>query len=279
MKSLVLLLLLMLGTIGLTVIGRHSHCPSAPPPAVFGGVRHVVMATPPEHAAELFELKDEDEARDKAQGVVEAEREPAEGLPVPIYPGTRVVEAEILPPRAVDRHPKSDELAGVEPAKPRGTTRPAAMAKSQAVTGRISATEGRARDDAQVQLRRQVTTWLAPDVPTSWKPPARLIDHMVTRTELVPIEKDYGTLYEATLHVDASPSRRAEFIAAYEHERVARRITVMGGGLAAILACLAALAGFIRADEATKGYYTHWLRVAAAAGVGASGVLIYRLLA
>jgi hypothetical protein len=56
-------------------------------------------------------------------------------------------------------------------------------------------------------------------------------------------------------------------------------MVLMGGGLAAILTGLAAVAGYIRADEATKGYYTNWLRVAAAAGVGASGVLIYQLLA
>jgi transposase len=46
-----------------------------------------------------------------------------------------------------------------------------------------------------------------------------------------------------------------------------------------VLTCLAAFAGYIRADEATRGYYTNWLRALAAAGVGASGVLIYQLLA
>ena len=59
---------------------------------------------------------------------------------------------------------------------------------------------------------------------------------------------------------------------------VPRRLAVLGGVLGFVLACLAALAGYIRADEATKGYYTHWLRLVAAAGVGASGVVIYRLL-
>ena len=50
-------------------------------------------------------------------------------------------------------------------------------------------------------------------------------------------------------------------------EVVARRLVTLGGSLGFVLVCLASLAGYIRADEATKGYYTHWLRAIAAAGV------------
>ena len=45
----------------------------------------------------------------------------------------------------------------------------------------------------------------------------------------------------------------------------------LGGGLAVALAGLAVLTGYIRTDEATKGYYTNRLRLAAAAGLGAAG--------
>jgi hypothetical protein len=44
------------------------------------------------------------------------------------------------------------------------------------------------------------------------------------------------------------------------------------------LMCLASVSGYIRADEATKGYYTNRLRMLAAAGVGAGGVLIYQMV-
>jgi hypothetical protein len=60
---------------------------------------------------------------------------------------------------------------------------------------------------------------------------------------------------------------------------VARRLGLLGGGLGFVLACLATVSGYIRADEATKGYYTNWLRLASATGVGAAGVLIYQMLA
>ena len=42
--------------------------------------------------------------------------------------------------------------------------------------------------------------------------------------------------------------------------------------------CLAACSGYIRADEATKGYYTNRLRMLVAAAVGAGSVLIYQIV-
>lgn len=209
------------------------------------------------------DVNDEDEDR----------REAAEGLPVPIVPGTRVTEAEILPPKRVEAR---------RPARRRFDTRvippPREVSTVRTIAGRLSATVDRARNDARLQLEREVTEWLTPEVPTQWKPPAHLISRMIRKTEDHPIVKDYGTVYETTLTADFSPGFRGEILAAYHREVVARRLAILGGSLGFILACLAAVAGYIRADEATRGYYTHWLRVAAATGVGASGVLIYQIL-
>ncbi len=58
-----------------------------------------------------------------------------------------------------------------------------------------------------------------------------------------------------------------------------KRLVPLGALLAFVLACLAAVSGYIKADEATKGYYTTRLRLAAAAGVGAAGVALFRMLA
>jgi hypothetical protein len=200
------------------------------------------------------------------------DRAPAEGLPVPIYPGTRVTRARIEPPRS-------------QPQAPRGTnpwllaSTDASASRTGTVSGQLCATEPRARDNARVHLEREVTDWLAPDVPASWNAPAHLIDRLITRTRIEPVVRDYGTLYEATLDVDLSPPRRQEIVEAYQRELVRRRMATLGGGLGFVLACLAALSGYIRADEATRGYYTYWLRAIAAAGVGASGALLYQFLA
>jgi hypothetical protein len=102
---------------------------------------------------------------------------------------------------------------------------------------------------------------------------------MILETKVKPIVKDYGTLYETELRVDVSPERRSDFVAAYHRHFVHGRLVLLGGTLAFLLTCLAAISGYIRADEATKGYYTNKLRLLAAAGVGAAGVLIYQMVA
>jgi hypothetical protein len=157
---------------------------------------------------------------------------------------------------------------------------PKLLGALRSISGRLSATPERARDDARLQLEREVTEWLAPEVPTNWKAPAHLITGMIHKTELHPIVKDFpiGTVYEATLEADFSSPCRSRIIAAHQREVIVRRLGVLGGSLGFVLACLASLAGYIRADEATKGYYTSWLRAIAAASVGAAGVVLYQLL-
>ena len=92
------------------------------------------------------------------------------------------------------------------------------------------------------------------------------------------IQKDYGELFEATLTVDASPARRNALIEVYNRQLVEQRMASLGGALAFVLICLAAISGYVRADEATKGYYTNRLRLLSAAGVGAAGVIIYHMV-
>jgi hypothetical protein len=132
-----------------------------------------------------------------------------------------------------------------------------------------------------------VAEWLeAANIPRAWTPPASLIDAMVVGTKVDKVIKDddplfkgYETLYEAKLKVDVSPERRATFVRAYQHQLVQKRMGLLGAGLAFVLLCLAAISGYIRTDEVTKGYYTNRLRLLAAAGVGAAGMAILRMLA
>jgi hypothetical protein len=104
---------------------------------------------------------------------------------------------------------------------------------------------------------------------------------MVVETKIDTIEKEweFGPMYLAELTADFSPRRRAELVDTYNHELVRRRLMTLGGSLGFVLICLAAISGYIRADEATKGYYTNRLRMLAAAGVGAAGVIVYKMVA
>ncbi len=198
-----------------------------------------------------------------------AASEVAEGLPVPIVPGTRVTEAEARPPAPVAPTSAIAVVPGVSTQSWRWI-----------VNGRLSATKERAVADARRQLRDDVASWLDPEVPRSWVPPVRMLDAMVVQgPQLKTIQKSYGELFEAALTVDASAQRRTALVEVYNRQLVERRLATLGATLVFILICLAAVSGYIRADEATKGYYTNRLRMLAAAGVGASGVIIYHMVA
>ena len=146
--------------------------------------------------------------------------------------------------------------------------------------GLVSATEERARDEARKKLNEEVATWLELNgLPRSWVPPSSLIDDMIVESSVKPVVKEYGTVYETRLKADFSPERRAFFHQSYKHQLVHGRLIVLGAALAFLLTCLGAISGYIRADEATKGYYTTRLRLLAAAGVGAAGMAIYHMIA
>jgi hypothetical protein len=210
-------------------------------------------------------------------------REPAEGLPVPVVPGTRTTEARAevpSPSRPAPHRPRTHPRR--PPTTTPGRSGPFEFRVSPgltSVTGRLSANEERARDDARHKFERLLAERLAPDVPRTWEVPRELVDGMIRQTIIAPRERDYGTVYEATLKVDLSPSKIAEVVEVYRREQVVRRLVALGVLLVFVLVCLAAVSGYINADEATKGYYTTRLRMAAAAGVAAAGVVLYRMLA
>jgi hypothetical protein len=192
--------------------------------------------------------------------------EEAEGLPVRIVPGTRVTEAKASAPAARASVSRAVTVVAGQPAQ-------------STITGRLSATRDRAVADARRALRDELTDWLEPEVPRSWAVPESFLNAMIVgEPQIKKIDKSYGEIFEATLTVDRSPQRRGELVAVYSRQVVERRMFSLSGLLAFVLICLAAISGYIRADEATKGYYTNRLRVLAAAGVGASGVILYHMI-
>ena len=208
--------------------------------------------------------------------------ESAEGLSVPIVPGTRVTKANFDPPKPPKAPAKpKDKAKRPEPPKPPQVP---ASVETLTVTGRRSSTEERAKQDAESQFRKTMVNKLGPEIGTKWEIPQGLLRSMIVDSTVKPHElisegHDYGTVYEATITVDVSKPRRDAIVAAYHHEMVMKRLAMMGGGLAFVLTCLGGVSSYIRTDEKTKGYYTNALRLALAGGLGATGVAIYRLLA
>ncbi len=176
---------------------------------------------------------------------------------------------------------------------PRDRDEEEALAKADArgvlvLVGPLSADEGKARKALRVKIYEEVDKWLAGDVARGWDPQQDEIDRMTLATYVQPVAEslsdvskdldDLYTLYRAGARLDFSKVRRAEILAAYEHDLVRERLVKGGALLGFVLFALAVLAGYIRTDESTKGYYTNRLRMLAAAGVGAAGVVVYRML-
>ena len=146
------------------------------------------------------------------------------------------------------------------------------------VTGLRSATDERARDSARDKLVTLLSERLGSEVPSNWKVPSEMVEAMIRGVTVKPIERDYGTVYEATIKAELSPVLRTQIIETYRREQVMSRLAVLGAVLGFVLVCLAALSAYIKTDEATKGYYTTRLRLASAAAAGAAGVVLYRWL-
>jgi hypothetical protein len=207
-------------------------------------------------------------------------REQADGIPVPIVPWTRVTDAEARPPASPSLPPPVIVIRHGQPPKSAKTATPMATTASdiRTIKGLISATEERATAEARRELREQVLQWLGPEVSGSWTAPERLLQAMILETRVSPNVRDYGTLYVGELKVDFSPPRRIALLEAYNHEMLQQRLAKLTGALAFVLICLAAVSGYIRADEATKGYYTNRLRMLALGGVSTAGVIIYQIV-
>lgn len=135
--------------------------------------------------------------------------------------------------------------------------------------------------NARSHVAQRVSEWLVEaGVPQSWKAPEGLLDTMIVGRPQVESEaRDYapdGEMYRAVAAVDFSMKHKRALVDEYHREISGQRLGLLGGLLGFVLACLGIIVGYVRADEATKGYFTNRLRLLAAAGFGAAGVVLYQ---
>jgi hypothetical protein len=109
--------------------------------------------------------------------------------------------------------------------------------------------------------------------------------------EAVPFEKlgipgGAGKMHRAAVRVEVGPSARSEFErqeqsyqAKQRHDRSAGRQGILARVLVGVIAVLVAVACYLRLEDATKGYYTTLLRLAAVAFVVVVGAGIWLLSA
>lgn len=217
--------------------------------------------------------------------VVEASADAADRIPPPEPPRPPAAlpapEAPEAPAALVAELPETlgPEAAPAwfaEEAPPKPATAP--VSGPVTIKGRVSLDPPRADADARRKLREVVTDWLVPDVPRTWVVPQREVESSIVDRYIEPVATQFGVMHKAGFRVNLTPQFRSRIVEDYHRDIGTKRLFVLGGGLGFVLICLASLAGYIRADEATKGYYTNRLRLVAAAAVGAAGMAIARLL-
>ena len=83
-----------------------------------------------------------------------------------------------------------------------------------------------------------------------------------------PRPEPVGVIYPVTLHVELDHSDQREMLEKDRDERILTRQKAIGKWLVVFVAFLTAITGYLRLDEATKGYYTGLLRLAAVTLIG-----------
>ena len=106
----------------------------------------------------------------------------------------------------------------------------------------------------------------AHNTPLEWVPTTSYLCWR-RREELATEENDFGDsigkMHRTILEVRLTPETQAEVYRSDREYRAQGRMAWLARMAAALVAMLAAVAGYFRIDEATKGYYTTWLRVGA----------------
>lgn len=115
-----------------------------------------------------------------------------------------------------------------------------------------------------------------PRITPSWQVPPRVIyDRLVRDEHVETVDWTYGSMYRAHLLLELSPERRDNLISEWRQWVLERRLTQLGAGLGFVLICLSSVLGYLRLDEATRGYYSGWLRAGLVATVAGSAAVLY----
>jgi hypothetical protein len=205
-----------------------------------------------------------------------------------VEPEQRVVEPDpiVVPPPAprVEKQPEPV----VAPPAPKKALEPANVVdigdgKTTAwqITGEVRTSAEEARQAALTLAQATVTEYLTTrELPIEWKPTIGYVaDRLVksSQVESTDFEGGVGVMYRATLTVRLTPENRVEIVRHDRELHVQDRMVWLGKLLFALVALLAAVAVYFRLDEMTKGYYTGWLRLAAAGFLGVAALVMVLL--
>jgi hypothetical protein len=120
--------------------------------------------------------------------------------------------------------------------------------------------------------------------PVDWMPMPEDVQKYLPQDwqEEKPLEKDDPVLgpfkvYRMSLTVQVGAHERDKIVELDQHHRMEQRMLWLGKIFAGVVVLLIAVAGYIRLDEWSKGYYSGWLRLVAAGLIVAAGVGVWLL--
>jgi hypothetical protein len=140
-------------------------------------------------------------------------------------------------------------------------------------------TEKDAENFALEKVRNEIADYLFQNGLRDWRPEVSDI-----RASSTPIfrnkEKDFedpelGKMQRVTVVVELTPKAMREFQKEARHQRAGNRMMATSKGLGMLVALLVALGGYFRLEEATKGYYTTWLRLSTVGFIGTAAAVLW----
>jgi hypothetical protein len=131
-----------------------------------------------------------------------------------------------------------------------------------------------ARETALERAQQKVIVYLQQRHPRiEWVPDQEYIDqHLVKDRRNRPSPDIEGEKVEhRELDVAITPEDDRDILQQDSQYRMDQRLLWVGAGLAGLVVLFGAIAGYIRLDEWSKGYYTWWLRFGALGFLGVAG--------
>jgi len=152
---------------------------------------------------------------------------------------------------------------------------PVKLASWQAEGG--GETREEAEADALKNARARVLEYFAEqNIPLKWTPDVPYMrTHLMKASEEVKPQElgpGLGQWRKVQVQVVLDSQDKEDMLREDRMVRMADREFFLGKLLLVLVALLTAVAGYFRLDEATKGYYTGWLRLGAAGLVGAAAM-------
>lgn len=133
-------------------------------------------------------------------------------------------------------------------------------------------TEKDAELDALKNVGAEITEYLwGTGISHDWSPSLNDLRGLVTG-EPKTIVKDMegiGPVRETKLQLEMTPKAYRRLLQQDRQHRAMERISILGKIMIVVVALLVALAGYFKLEDATKGYYTAWLRLAAISFIAA----------